>query len=148
MTRYIFRSAACAALLALTGAACASDGNETDSGADAPQTSTTDTSSPAADAPAKGTAITLKLIAFAPADVQLPAGGTVTWRQEDVATHTVTSGRVEQTGGTATAKPDGRFDSGNISKGQTFEFSFAEPGQYPFFCAIHPATMTGMVTVA
>ena len=77
----------------------------------------------------------------------MPRGGTVTWRQDDVATHTVTSGRVEQSGGTATAKPDGRFDSGNISKGQTFPFSFAEPGEYPFFCAIHPATMTGVVTV-
>jgi plastocyanin len=60
---------------------------------------------------------------------------------------TVTSGPVEQTGGTATAKPDGRFDSGSITKGKNFQFSFAEPGEYPFFCAIHPATMTGVVTV-
>ncbi|MEW6471548.1 MAG: plastocyanin/azurin family copper-binding protein [Actinomycetota bacterium] len=147
MNRNFFRCAACAALLTLTGASCASGGNDTDSGADAPQTSATANASTVADAPGRGTAITVKLIAFAPADVQLPAGGTVTWRQEDVATHTVTSGRVERAGGTATAKPDGRFDSGNISKGQTFEFSFAEPGQYPFFCAIHPATMTGTVTV-
>jgi plastocyanin len=147
MNRNFFRCAACAALLTLTGAACASGGTDTDSGADAPQTSATDNAATVADAPGRGTAITIKLIAFTPTDVKLPAGGTVTWRQEDVATHTVTSGRVEQAGGTATAKPDGRFDSGNISKGQTFEFSFAEPGQYPFFCAIHPATMTGTVTV-
>lgn len=116
-----------AALLAITGAACAS-GDEAEPGADGPT-------------------VTIKLIAFAPTDVQLAAGGTLTWRQDDVATHTVTSGRVEQAGGTATAKPDGRFDSGNISKGQTFQFSFGEPGQYPYFCAIHPATMTGVVTV-
>ena len=134
MNRNAPRLAACATVLALTGAACASgDGMDSDAGAS--QTS------------AGGPSITLKLIAFTPTDLQLAAGGTVTWRQDDVATHTVTSGRVEQTGGTATAKPDGRFDSGTITKGQTFQFSFAEPGAYPFFCAIHPATMTGVVTV-
>jgi plastocyanin len=127
MNRNAIRLAACAALLVFTGAACAS-GNETDSDAGAPT-------------------ITIKLIAFTPTNVQLAAGGTVTWRQDDVATHTVTSGPVEQTGGTATAKPDGRFDSGSITKGTNFQFSFAEPGEYPFFCAIHPATMTGVVTV-
>ena len=100
-----------------------------------------------ADASAGGPTITIKLIAFAPTDARVATGGTVTWRQDDVATHTVTSGRVEQSGGTATAKPDGRFDSGTISKGQNFQFSFAETGEYPFFCAIHPATMTGVVTV-
>ena len=141
------RLTVCSSLLAVTGAACAS-GDETRSGADAPQPSATAAkASPTADAPTAAPTITIKLIAFAPTNVQVGAGGTVTWRQDDVATHTVTSGRVEQTGGTATAKPDGRFDSGNISKGQTFQFSFAEPGEYPFFCAIHPATMTGMVTV-
>lgn len=127
MNRTAIRLAACSALLALTGASCAS-GDEPD-------------------ASAGGPTITIKLIAFAPTDVQVAKGGTVTWRQDDVATHTVTSGRVEQTGGTATAKPDSRFDSGTISKGQNFQFSFAEPGEYPFFCAIHPATMTGVVTV-
>ena len=117
-------------MLVLTGAACASDeqDNQTNAGAGDPT-------------------ITIKLIAFSPTDLRLAAGGTVTWRQDDVATHTVTSGRVEQSGGTATAKPDSRFDSGTISKGQTFQFSFADPGEYPFFCAIHPATMTGVVTV-
>ena len=146
MKRNAPRLATCAALLVLTGAACAS-GDEMDSEAGAPQTPTTGAASPVADAPAGGPTITLKLIAFTPTDLQLAAGGAVTWRQDDVATHTVTSGRVEQTGGTATAEPDGRFDSGNITKGQTFEFSFAEPGAYPFFCAVHPATMTGVVTV-
>lgn len=147
MKRNVFRSAACAVLLGFTGAACASGGDATDTAADVSQASTSDNASPMADAPGRGAAITIRLISFKPTDVQLAAGGTVLWRQEDVATHTVTSGRVEQSGGTATATPDGRFDSGNISKGQTFEFSFPEPGQYPFFCAIHPATMTGLVTV-
>ena len=146
MNRNAIRLAACAALLALTGAACAS-GDETDSDANATQKAATETAPSVAAASAGAPTITIKLIAFAPSDVRLPAGGTVTWRQDDVATHTVTSGRVEQTGGTATAKPDGRFDSGNITKGKNFQFSFAEPGVYPFFCAVHPATMTGVIAV-
>lgn len=145
MNRNAKRLSTCAVLLALTGAACAS-GDGTDADAGAPQTSTTDMASPVAEAPPGGPTITIKLIAFKPTDIQLAAGGKVTWRQDDVATHTVTSGRVEQSGGTATAKPDGRFDSGNLTKGQAFEFSFTEPGAYPFFCAIHPATMTGVIT--
>jgi plastocyanin len=145
MNRNAIRVATCAALLLVTGAACAS-GDETDSDANAPRAAT-ETAPSGTEAPAGTPTITIKLIAFTPSDVKLPAGGTVTWRQDDVATHTVTSGRVEQTGGTATAKPDGRFDSGNITKGNNFQFSFAEPGAYPFFCAIHPATMTGVVTV-
>ena len=92
--------------------------------------------------------VTIKLIAFTPTRLEVAAGSAVTWRQDDVATHTVTSGRVEQAGGTVTAKPDGTFDSGNISKGQNFRFTFPEPGEFPFFCAIHPATMTGVVVVA
>ena len=123
LNRNALRLAICAALLVLTGAACASGER------------------------VAGPTITIKLIAFKPTDIQVAAGGTVTWRHDDVATHTVTSGPVEQTGGTATAKPDGRFDSGNITKGKTFQFSFADPGAYPFYCAIHPATMTGVVTV-
>ncbi len=126
------RLAACAAVLAVTGAACGSD-DSTDRGA--------------VESPASASTITLKLIAFQPTQVEIPVGETVTWRQDDVASHTVTSGRVEGSGGTVTATPDGRFDSGNIAKGQNFQFTFPEPGQFAFYCAIHPATMTGVVTV-
>ena len=122
----------CVGLLAVVGVGCGDDEGENREGASSS---------------ASGSTITIQLIAFKPTAVVAPVGGSVTWRQEDVATHTVTSGRVEQAGGTATAKPDGKFDSGNISKGQTFDFTFTEPGEFPFFCAIHPATMTGAITV-
>ncbi|HET9771823.1 MAG TPA: plastocyanin/azurin family copper-binding protein [Acidimicrobiia bacterium] len=124
--------AAGVAVLVVTGAACGA-GDVTDRGA----------VESAGDA---GT-VTIRLIAFQPARVEVPAGGTVTWRQEDVATHTVTSGRVDQAGGTVTATVDGTFDSGNLTQGQQFRFTFPEPGQFGFYCAIHPATMTGVVTV-
>ena len=146
MNRHAIHLGACAALLGFAGVACGSE-NASDSDAEAPQTSTTGTASSVPEPPEGGPTITIKRIAFKPTDLQVAAGATVTWRHDDVATHTVTSGPVEQTGGTATAKPDGRFDSGNITKGKTFQFTFADPGAYPFFCAVHPATMTGVVTV-
>jgi plastocyanin len=127
MNRNAKRLVAGLGVLALGGVACGAE--KADSAADG------------------GSSITIKLIAFNPTQLNVPVGATVTWRQEDVASHTVTSGRVEQAGGTATAKPDGKFDSGTISKGQNFEFKFATAGQFPFFCAVHPATMTGVVTV-
>jgi plastocyanin len=129
MNRNTRRLIAGVGILALTGVACGAEGDDQGGGS------------------GDGGTITIKLIAFTPTRIEVPVGGTVTWRHDDVATHTVTSGRVEQTGGTATATPDGTFDSGNISKGQDFKFTFAEPGEFPFFCAVHPATMTGVIAV-
>ena len=147
MTRTTLYLIACTAALTLAGAACGAD-RSSDS------TTSADGSAPAVGAAGEPAApagddhtITIKLIAFAPSRLEAPAGSTVTWQQDDVATHTVTSGRVAQAGGTVTAQPDGRFDSKTITKGQTFRFAFTEPGEYPFFCAIHPATMTGVVAV-
>ena len=39
------------------------------------------------------------------------------------------------------------FDSGNIATGKTFSFTFKDAGTYPFFCALHPATMRGEIRV-
>ena len=147
MNRNTRRLLAGVGILALTGVACG-DGDD-QGAAEAPRRATQGASTEAAgDSSGDGRTITIKLIAFTPTRIEVPAGGTVTWRHDDVATHTVTSGRVEQAGGTATAKPDGTFESGNLSKGQEFEFTFAEPGEFPFYCAVHPATMTGVIAVA
>jgi plastocyanin len=145
MTRTSIGLVACTAALILAGAACGTDSRPKPMSAGAANDSAAGTAAQPS-APA-GDTISIKLIAFAPTRIEVPAGGTVTWRQDDVAAHTVTSGPVEQAGGTVTARPDGRFDSGTITKGQNFRFTFTEPGEYPFFCAIHPATMTGVVTV-
>ena len=137
------------ALLALVGTACGNDDDDANGAAAGPTTATTDKTSPSEGGNGRGDkhAITIKLIAFKPAEITVPAGTAVTWLQDDVATHTITSGQVERSGGTVTAKPDGKFDSGNISKGENFEFTFLQAGSFPFFCAIHPATMTGVVQV-
>ena len=108
---------------------------------------TTTVAGTAVSAPADPNSITIKLIAFRPTELEVAAGTDVTWIQDDVASHTVTSGVVETAGGSATAKPDGKFDSGTIKAGENFAFTFREAGDFPFFCAVHPATMTGVVRV-
>ena len=89
----------------------------------------------------------MRLIQFRPKQIDVTAGKEVTWTQKDAGFHTVTSGTVEQSGGTASGKPDGKFSSERLATDQTFKFAFSEPGTYPYFCEIHPATMTGEVRV-
>jgi len=92
-------------------------------------------------------AVTMKLIQFKPATLEVAAGAEVAWTQTDAGFHTVTSGTVEQGTGGVTPRPDGRFDSSRLATDQTFSFTFDEPGAYPYYCSIHPATMRGEVRV-
>ncbi len=39
------------------------------------------------------------------------------------------------------------WDSGTISDGSTFQFTFNEPGTYLYLCSIHPALMRGQIVV-
>lgn len=86
-------------------------------------------------------------MAFTPEEVEVDAGSTVTWTNGDPGAHTVTSGAVEQGTSGVTPTPDGRFDSGDIAGGDTFEQTFDEAGTYEYFCALHPATMRGVINV-
>lgn len=70
---------------------------------------------------------------YAPQQLNVLAGQTVTWRNDDTSDHTVTS-------------PDAGFDSGRIGHGGTFSFTFATPGVYEYACTIH-RYMKGTVEV-
>ena len=96
---------------------------------------------------ASDTGVTIELLAFTPAELEVDAGTTVTWTNEDPGAHTVTSGAVEQGASGVTTSPDGRFDSGNIAGDDSYEQTFDEAGTYEYFCALHPATMRGVITV-
>ena len=91
--------------------------------------------------------VVIELVAFKPERLSVQSGAKVIWRQNDTGDHTVTSGAVEQAAAGVTQQPDGRFDSGEFSKGETFEFTFTETGTYPYFCRLHPATMRGEIHV-
>ena len=90
------------------------------------------------DAPADGTAVVISDFAFDPETVEVAAGDTVTWTNDDGVAHTVTAG----SSGAATDDFDEAIDAG-----ESAEITFDEAGTYDYFCAIHP-TMTGEVVVS
>jgi 3',5'-cyclic-AMP phosphodiesterase len=71
--------------------------------------------------------------AFTPQEVTVKAGSTVRWTNKDDIPHTVTSDTKV-------------FESSVLDTNQTFQFTFAKAGRYPYFCKLHPH-MTGAVIV-
>jgi plastocyanin len=107
-----------------------------------------DSKEDAAPAPAGGgQTVTLKLIAFTPDRINVAVGTAVTWKNEDAAEHTVTSGAVTQGASGVTTAADGSFDSASLKQNASFSHTFTAPGTYSYFCKIHPATMRGEITV-
>jgi plastocyanin len=76
---------------------------------------------------------------YIPYHVTVSAGDEITWSNDDLAAHTVTSG-------TPSGGPDGNFDSSLFMAGSTFSVTLDEAGEYPYFCMVHP-WMIGIVTV-
>ena len=71
--------------------------------------------------------------AYAPDDVNVSAGDTVTWMNNDSIEHTSTS--------------DGNgWNSGVVAPGARFSFTFQTAGTFSYHCSIHPG-MVGTVVV-
>jgi len=72
---------------------------------------------------------------FDPAVINVVIGvnNTVTWINQDEIVHNVLS-------------VSGYFYSGDLSRGQSYTFTFTRAGTYPFFCSYYPI-MSGVVTV-
>jgi plastocyanin len=70
---------------------------------------------------------------FNPQTITVKAGDTVLWTNVEKAPHTVTS-------------KTGVFRSKTLSAGDKFSFTFATPGTFAYFCALHPH-MTASVVV-
>lgn len=86
-------------------------------------------------APAAGgaPAVSIANFAFAPVDLTVKVGDTVTWTNNDSVAHTVTS-------------DTGAFQSPSMPQGATFTFTFSKAGSYPYHCSVHPS-MTAKITV-
>jgi plastocyanin len=82
---------------------------------------------------------TLTTDAFSPNPIQVSVGTTVTWTNNDAQPHTVSSGE--------NATPNGLFDSPIMAPKATFEHTFTEAGEFPYFCTLHP-NMVGTVSVS
>jgi plastocyanin len=71
---------------------------------------------------------------YAPNVLMVPLGATVTWTNNDPGmTHTVTAA-------------DGSFDSGMLAAGQSWSYTFDQPGDFDYACTPHP-WMKGRVSV-
>jgi plastocyanin len=77
--------------------------------------------------------VVLRNTTFVPGRIQITAGTTVVWRNDDQLIHTVTAN-------------DKSFDSGILQPGKTYRRTFDRPGQYPYYCMPHPF-MKGVVVV-
>ena len=94
----------------------------------------------ASPAPAGGsTGVSIANYAFAPQTLTVKPGTTVTWTNNDSVPHNVVSTNDASTSASTT----GTFSSGNLTKGQTFSFTFDKVGTYYYECSIH-AAMAGM----
>jgi plastocyanin len=105
-------------------------------GSGSDSTGTTASSAPASKPASSGGAVAVKMqnIQFAPKDVTVKAGQTITWTNDDTVDHNVTA-----TAGAA-------FKSKDFGKGGSFSFKAAKAGTIKYVCTIHPG-MSGTVTV-
>ncbi len=79
------------------------------------------------------TEVEISGFAFVPATITIPVGTTVTWFNKDSVAHTVSS-------------REDVFDSGNLSGGATFSYTFDQNGSFEYYCKFHPY-MTGKIIV-
>jgi len=76
---------------------------------------------------------------YMPLNLEISAGTTVTWTNDDSVPHTVQS---QDEFGNVIAL----FNSAPLNTGDKFEFTFEEAGVYNYFCSFHPWRV-GVVTV-
>jgi plastocyanin len=81
-------------------------------------------------APATHT-VTIDAFEFKPATLTVKRGDVVRWRNTDPVPHT------------ATAK--GRFDSGSIAAGATWQYTATAAGRIDYICAFHPTMKATLV---
>ena len=77
---------------------------------------------------------------FEPFGLDVRPGQTVSWINLDEQGHTVASGTPSEGG-------DGVFESPVVGKGMAYTHTFDTPGQFDYFCTLHP-WMVGTITVS
>jgi plastocyanin len=82
---------------------------------------------------ASGVSVEISKFAFAPKEITVAPGTHVTWSNSDELPHTVNA-------------TDKSFNSKAMDTGDSYDHTFDQPGDYAYFCAVHPF-MTGIVHV-
>jgi plastocyanin len=89
--------------------------------------------SPAVSAAAAGPTVRIDNFVFGPEALTVPVGTTVTWVNQDDIPHTVVA-------------EDKSFKSKVLDTDERFSFTFTKPGEFGYFCSLHPH-MVGKVIV-
>ncbi|MBB6187943.1 cupredoxin family copper-binding protein [Rhodanobacter sp. MP7CTX1] len=79
--------------------------------------------------------VDISKMAFRPGDMTVKPGTKVTWTNRDQIPHTVTS---KDKGGVLTSQ--------GLDTGDSYSYTFTQPGDYVYFCTVHPF-MIGVVHV-
>ena len=87
----------------------------------------------ATQAAANPAAVRIDNFNFTPLTLVIAPGTTVTWTNADDTPHTV-------------RETDGKFKSAALDTDDTFSQTFTAPGEYEYFCSIHPR-MVGKIVV-
>ncbi len=82
-----------------------------------------------------GTQITIQNFAYQPATLQVRVGTTLTWTNQDNVVHSVTF-------------KNGMKDSGLLSRGQSFSYTFNTPGTYQYYCTVHPYMVATVIVTS
>ena len=70
--------------------------------------------------------------AFNPLELTISSGTTITWKNNHNVNHIIVSQNL--------------FESKTLKKGDEFAFTFNTPGEYNYYCSIHPS-MRGRIIV-
>lgn len=84
-------------------------------------------------APGKAQTVAIRGFAFVPQVITVSPGTTVTWTNADEDPHTVVAN-------------DRSFHSAALDEDGKYSFTFTKPGDYAYFCSLHPH-MTGRIVV-
>jgi plastocyanin len=108
------------------------------SGCKSPAGGSTGTGTPSPQVFSGKLTVLIQDLKFNPSRLTIQAGSTISWINRDPAFHTVHS-------------DTGVFQSGLLSVGQLFSFTFDEPGTYPYYCDNHGGPggegMSGVIIV-
>jgi plastocyanin len=88
--------------------------------------------------------VSMRSMAYAPRELEVAVGTTVTWTNDDPIDHAVAHGTPD------TPASERLFASGDFAGGSSFSHTFTEPGTYPVYCSTighYQAGMTMTVVV-
>jgi plastocyanin len=134
MTKLLALILACLALGLVTGCG----GDDDSSGGDAPAAGYG--SGGGGGGGGGGTKVSMENIQFSPKDLSVKAGDTVTFTNNESIPHDV-----QKSSGPGENFSSG--DAGGMQKGDTFELTLDEPGEYEYICDVHAPGMSGTITV-